>query len=557
MEFMINLKKILNMKIYFLFKRKCCWFQNAGIIFAVLCLGATVACASVEKADNLFNSEFNGLGLKIFSTTNNASLYVGGLLQCSTEDNNHFETIDALMPDLAENSKVLNMGLSCGYTTKRILDMRGKQQFFRAYDFNEDFHDTLHFFGNEALLEKKYDTYYGDMRMAMLIDKHKYSFINVEMNLLGGPGYWEILTDEYLSFFQERKMTDNGIIRFEFKHVNDDFIKIFYQTLSRYFKNLLVRRQGDQEGALWDRVEILATNGVMYKSLREIQSIQDQKWQARITQEKSVAVNTLDKQILREKWMSELKEVKEAAAMVEWLNHQYIKINDDVRISNFYVFPKDVVPGEQMFVSVEVEDYRQKGVDEIVMTFPNEIGQDTIRLNLAEGNEKKGIWKGVWDVHDVIVKKYTSQLHVALLDERRLSEPISWSDAPSPGERCIRIGCSGTSLYDAAGNCRCLFVSASDGDTCNTTCTTHNGCEDDAADLWNDDAACVICNTLTAGGGCVSIAFGFVPGLRNIPGCYKRNGGTNIDCSSSHIAFKPICACAEGSIAAGKVLIVH
>ncbi|MDD5417160.1 MAG: hypothetical protein PHU12_04255, partial [Candidatus Aenigmarchaeota archaeon] len=114
-------------------------------------------------------------------------------------------------------------------------------------------------------------------------------------------------------------------------------------------------------------------------------------------------------------------------------NRDYKKLSvnglEKPAITNIYTDPNDVWPGDKMLVSADVRD--NNGIRNVTATMPNEKGSDLLNMNLVLGDKYNGTWQSVWDVHDTLVKNYTSVVRAVSEDGDESEEEVGWSDSIS------------------------------------------------------------------------------------------------------------------------------
>ena len=72
------------------------------------------------------------------------------------------------------------------------------------------------------------------------------------------------------------------------------------------------------------------------------------------------------------------------------------------------------------------------GVEDVSATFPHEKGVDLVGLELINGTIYDGLWKGEWNVHDTIDKKYVTELTVTDINGNDDSKEIEWKQDKCP-----------------------------------------------------------------------------------------------------------------------------
>ncbi|MEE8402347.1 MAG: hypothetical protein V3R93_01195 [Candidatus Hydrothermarchaeaceae archaeon] len=93
------------------------------------------------------------------------------------------------------------------------------------------------------------------------------------------------------------------------------------------------------------------------------------------------------------------------------------------RITDAYVDPLKVVPGDTMLVSAEVED------DYGIATVTADMGGiETIELELVDGTIYDGLWQEQWLVHDTEVKDYITTITATNVLGLTATAEVEWSD---------------------------------------------------------------------------------------------------------------------------------
>jgi len=95
-------------------------------------------------------------------------------------------------------------------------------------------------------------------------------------------------------------------------------------------------------------------------------------------------------------------------------------------ITNAYVSPTDVIPGDKMLVSADVSD--KTGIRKVTAEMPHEKGTDILNLNLTNGTKYDGTWQETWDVHDTLEKEYQTTITAENEQGRTAKTTINWTD---------------------------------------------------------------------------------------------------------------------------------
>ena len=103
-------------------------------------------------------------------------------------------------------------------------------------------------------------------------------------------------------------------------------------------------------------------------------------------------------------------------------------------ITNAYVEPVKVVPGDVMTVSAEVED--DFGVSSVTADMG---GIETISLFLKTGTVYDGLWQNEWLVHDTEVKDYNTTISAVNVLGNSATKIVEWSD-PVPNTWTVGSG---------------------------------------------------------------------------------------------------------------------
>jgi len=120
------------------------------------------------------------------------------------------------------------------------------------------------------------------------------------------------------------------------------------------------------------------------------------------------------------------REGKDGLGVWSGNSNSYVNENSLV-ISNIYTDPTDVWPGDEMLISADVKD--DVGVKSVEVEMPHEKGVDVLDMGLVEGNKFDGTWQVVWDVHDTLVKNYTSVVRVENEEGVVNYGEVEWSDS--------------------------------------------------------------------------------------------------------------------------------
>ncbi len=107
----------------------------------------------------------------------------------------------------------------------------------------------------------------------------------------------------------------------------------------------------------------------------------------------------------------------------------YIMINSENNnpiITNAYVEPTDVRPGDKMLVSADVRD--EAGIRSVIAEMPHEKGVDVLDLELVEGTKYKGTWQNTWNVHDTIEKGYVTKIIAENEKGESYEADVYWTD---------------------------------------------------------------------------------------------------------------------------------
>ncbi|MBU0980310.1 MAG: hypothetical protein KJ709_05865 [Nanoarchaeota archaeon] len=96
-------------------------------------------------------------------------------------------------------------------------------------------------------------------------------------------------------------------------------------------------------------------------------------------------------------------------------------------ITNAYVQPEDVKPGDTMLVSADVVDH--VGITSVTAKMPHEKGSDMLSLDLANGTIYDGTWQEYWGVHDTIEKAYITTIVAENEVGGQGEARVRWTDA--------------------------------------------------------------------------------------------------------------------------------
>ncbi len=102
---------------------------------------------------------------------------------------------------------------------------------------------------------------------------------------------------------------------------------------------------------------------------------------------------------------------------------------DKPNISNAYVKPTDVRPGDKMLVSADI--YDPVGIRKVTAEMPHEKGIDVLNMELVEGDKYNGTWQNIWNVHDTLEKNYTTIIRAENELGKVSKGMVGWRDSAS------------------------------------------------------------------------------------------------------------------------------
>lgn len=107
------------------------------------------------------------------------------------------------------------------------------------------------------------------------------------------------------------------------------------------------------------------------------------------------------------------------------------------------VNPEKVVPGDLMTVRVEVES--SLDVETVTAEMPYEGSSDLLELELETGSERDGTWVATWNVHDTVVRDYTTVIRATDIEGGSSKETSTWSDPSDNSWNFTNCGSTGIS----------------------------------------------------------------------------------------------------------------
>lgn len=108
----------------------------------------------------------------------------------------------------------------------------------------------------------------------------------------------------------------------------------------------------------------------------------------------------------------------------KYLKQIFSSFKNRPKIINGFVEPKDVVPGDRMLVTIEIED--KYGIKEVIADMG---GIETFRVELKEGTAQKGVWQAEWLVHDTKTKGYVTIITATNVRGYSSQKEIKWTDS--------------------------------------------------------------------------------------------------------------------------------
>lgn len=100
-------------------------------------------------------------------------------------------------------------------------------------------------------------------------------------------------------------------------------------------------------------------------------------------------------------------------------------INITTDILEMMIYPKKVLPGDTMSVSIKLKD--ATGINSVIADMG---GIETIKLDLVAGDKFSGLWQAEWLVHSTVTKNYTTTFYITNNKGDLVDTTAHWSDPP-------------------------------------------------------------------------------------------------------------------------------
>ncbi len=125
------------------------------------------------------------------------------------------------------------------------------------------------------------------------------------------------------------------------------------------------------------------------------------------------------------KILDRIKEIKGS-------NAEVLRVYSDSfpRFVEVIIDPLDVHVGDIQELTVKIED--PDGVNSLTAIINHNLGNDTINLNLVEGDKYNGVWSNEWKVHSTYSAIYHTTFTAVNNKEKTNSITLAWSDPCSP-----------------------------------------------------------------------------------------------------------------------------